>query len=84
MSSYEHFPLPRENGKPAIRLLVLLNGSEDEPIRCNLVHDFLHDCSMFETLSYRWGDQNAKKPIEVDYADFEVTGNLHSALVHLA
>ena len=83
MRSYEHFPLPRENAKPAIRLLVLLNGSEDEPIRCKLVHDFLHDCSTFEALSYCWGDQSVKKPIEVDYADFVVTENLHSALVHL-
>ena len=83
MSGYQHFPLPRANGKPAIRLLVLLNGAEDAPIRCRLVHDFLHDSSIFEALSYCWGDPTVKKSIEVDDANFEVTENLHSALLHL-
>ena len=83
MSKYKHFPLPSKIGKAAIRLLVLINGPEHEPIRCKLVFDFLNDVSMFEALSYCWGDSAVTVTIEVDHAEFEITENLHSALRHL-
>jgi hypothetical protein len=66
-----------------IRLLELLPGSG--VIRCQLKLFRLDDVSLtvYEPLSYCWGDQKKKVSITLDDADFTVGANLHAALCRL-
>ncbi|KAH8889093.1 HET-domain-containing protein [Thozetella sp. PMI_491] len=79
MGAYEYHPL---ESRRHIRILHLLPGSVEDPIRCNLIHRSLDDTTQppFETLSYTWGVDNVDITIFVDGADFQVRDNLFAAL----
>ncbi|KAM0175384.1 hypothetical protein ACHAPC_009627 [Botrytis cinerea] len=86
MSSHLYSLLP-ENGNN-IRLLRLL-PSEDEaaPLHCELCNYSLQRSSirthLYEALSYVWGDPKQTLSIYVDENQFQVTINLHAALLQL-
>ncbi|KAF7945879.1 uncharacterized protein EAE97_004917 [Botrytis byssoidea] len=86
MSSYSYSSLP-ESGEN-IRLLLLL-PSEDEaaPLHCELRDYSLRRSTsrahLYEAVSYVWGDPNNTLPIFVDKRQFQVTVNLHAALLRL-
>ncbi|KAM0168199.1 hypothetical protein ACHAPF_011242 [Botrytis cinerea] len=86
MSSHLYSLLP-ENGNN-IRMLRLL-PSEDEaaPLHCELCNYSLQRSSirthLYEALSYVWGDPKQTLSIYVDKAQFQVTVNLHAALLQL-
>lgn len=76
------------------RLISLLPGRTDEPLKINLcVVDLIHaegvvvtgtSCRVeYEALSYTWGDPKAVQPIELNNRSFSVTENLYDALVTL-
>ena len=63
-----------------IRLLQLMPGKAETPLRCHLITVSLQDSPTFEALSYVWGSPNIKTPIEVEGDPFPITTNLESAL----
>ena len=85
--SHDHYSsLSLEPGD--IRLLrVLPDKDEAAPIRCQLSNYSLHESTkgthLYEALSYVWG--NPKKVLSIFLADrpFDVTENLHAALLRL-
>jgi len=88
-SSYRYQPLSSGN----IRLLRLLphGGDSAAPIRCHLIQYPLEEhCGgnhLYEALSYVWGDPAERFFIcilsESEACDFEVSANLHAALLRL-
>jgi hypothetical protein len=66
-----------------IRLLKILPGSFNDPLRCKLVKVSLDDKPKYNALSYVWGDPTVTKEILVDDIPFAVTTNLETALRHL-
>ncbi|TGO43697.1 hypothetical protein BCON_1056g00010 [Botryotinia convoluta] len=86
MSSHLYSLLP-ENGDN-IRLLRLLpNEDEAASLHCELCNYSLQRLSIrihsYEALSYVWGDPNKTLSIYVDKNQFQVTVNLHAALLQL-
>ncbi|KEY73586.1 hypothetical protein S7711_09201 [Stachybotrys chartarum IBT 7711] len=83
-SSREHPRIYRPLTNPdSIRLLVLEQGHDTEPICCQLEDVQLSAIPAYEALSYTWGDQRNKLPITCSGHSMLVTANLHSALQHL-
>lgn len=86
MSSYSYSSLPASGED--IRLLRLL-PSEDEaaPLHCELRDYSLRRSTprthLYEAISYVWGDPHNTLPIYVDKKQFQVTVNLHAALLCL-
>lgn len=73
-------------GRPAIRLVRLLPGSDSDQITCELFQAFLNqedDIIPYEALSYTWGSAEAPKHIIVNGKILVVTKNLHQALQQL-
>jgi hypothetical protein len=71
-----------------IRLLRLLpNENAQENPQCELIEYTIRDshtaCHPYEALSYVWGGEDKPKSITLDGYEFNVTRNLHTALVHL-
>lgn len=62
------------------RLLELLPGRADTPLRCTLRVASLNKRPKFEALSYVWGDPTGRRTITVNGDDFEVTTNLEEGL----
>jgi hypothetical protein len=87
MKSRSGTPIYRPLGslRREIRLVKLLPAaSERTPIWCVLSQALLDDPDThYEALSYLWGDEKDKKPIDLDGHKFPVTLNLESALQHL-
>lgn len=84
-----HSPYSPLSLKPnGIRLLRLM-PAEDEtaPIRCQLFNYSLHESAqathLYEALSYVWGDPDKVLPIFIGDHRFNVTENLHAALLRL-
>ena len=70
--------------RPSIRLIRLLNGSDNAPIKCELFNAWLYDEVMdYEALSYTWGGHEKPFAIEVGGAQLHVTENLFLALKRL-
>ena len=67
----------------SIRLVRLIAGEDDEPIRCNLYTIDLDHVARFEALSYVWGDHSAKQSIFVNEIPFQVGRKLFDALFSL-
>lgn len=69
------------------RIIVLLPGQDNEPVRCqmrNVAHSRADEYSvLYEALSYVWGVPADKTSIECDSASIKVPSNLCSALRHL-
>ncbi|PTB35596.1 uncharacterized protein TrAFT101_009362 [Trichoderma asperellum] len=73
-------------GRPAIRLLILNRGSNDDKIRCSLFQAELQERDntiSYEALSYTWGSQDLTESIIVDGYCLNVTSHLYVALQHL-
>lgn len=70
-------------GATQIRLLTLLPGEREHPVRCELSVNSLRDDPVYEALSYTWGDPAAALPIWLNGQTFDVTANLYGALVEL-
>ncbi|KAF2169621.1 hypothetical protein M409DRAFT_20035 [Zasmidium cellare ATCC 36951] len=68
-----------------IRVLRLLDGEPGSTIGCTLEHMQLVSVEhlQFEALSYCWGDALDLRTIEVSGRPFQVTANLHRALLRL-
>ncbi|KAM0420948.1 hypothetical protein ACHAPT_011338, partial [Fusarium lateritium] len=66
-----------------IRMLHLLPGNREDPIRCVLSTALLDDSPKYEALSYAWGDPLDCRPIEVDGKRKSITVNLYHALRRL-
>lgn len=71
---------PLDKSKREIRLLRILNGSEDGPVECSLHTASLDDDISFAALSYAWGDESIIKKILVNGQMKAVSSNLDSAL----
>ncbi|ROW05666.1 hypothetical protein VMCG_05273 [Cytospora schulzeri] len=63
-----------------IRILHLLPGEGDDPIRCELQLANLGDQPYYEALSYVWGDAQDVRPILLEGREVQVTTNLEAAL----
>jgi hypothetical protein len=66
-----------------IRLLHLLPGIWEEPLRCNLQVVSLNDQPHYQGLSYAWGKPGVVKTVQLHGKPFEVTVNLWAALRRL-
>lgn len=69
----------------AIRLVRLLRGDQSDPIKCEMFETYLQEIEgvPYEALSYVWGSGQLAAKILLDGCQFEVTENLHEALVQL-
>lgn len=69
----------------AIRLLRLLKGNQNDPIRCELFEAFLHQVEgvPYEALSYCWGTAPAAYEVWVDGRKKYIQQNLYIALLAL-
>ena len=74
-----HQPLIGDN----IRLLILRQGSFDDPIHCQLEQVSLSDEHAYEALSYVWGDASDTSPISLNGVLYHITKNLECALRYL-
>ena len=84
-SIYEDLP-EIHDGKISIRVLALLPGTTDDPIRCQLQTVVLGDVASdptYEALSYCWGDKTVTGEIHCNGRAISVTRNLETALRHL-
>lgn len=73
-------PLSSHLSSP-VRLLVVLPGSGDDDIQCQLHQASLYDkTEPFEALSYTWGDEMCPRPILIDGTPVLATSNLEAAL----
>jgi hypothetical protein len=72
-----------------IRLLILLPGSLDDPIRCEIVHVNLEDDPEFDAVSYTWateyGDDRLSRTVNISNGSYylPVTINCEAALRQL-
>jgi hypothetical protein len=74
---YSYEPL---YGNHTIRLLCLCPGSEQSEIRCYLKTVSLYGNSVYEALSYVWGDPQNTRRILCGNGYLNITTNLHSFL----
>ncbi|KAH8655287.1 heterokaryon incompatibility protein-domain-containing protein [Xylariales sp. PMI_506] len=63
-----------------IRIIRLLRGYYEDPVKCELWTAHLDEGPEYEALSYAWGDPSQRCPILLDGAVFQVTTNLEAAL----
>ncbi|KAH6229158.1 hypothetical protein HBI42_045650 [Parastagonospora nodorum] len=78
ISSYRHSPLDQE--KKSIRLLQVLPGESDDPIRCTIKHFNLATQPIYVALSYTWDHARENVPIFCNGLIVEVGQNLRSFL----
>lgn len=84
--TFPYEPITEPDG---IRLLILYPAKlETAEICCSLVHTSLSQYKFevidhFTALSYVWGDASIVTSIWIDGAQFQVTVNLHKALLHM-
>ena len=64
----------------AIRLLEVLRGLNEAPLRCRIHHTDLSSLPQYETLSYRWGDKTDVETIECDSQNLNIPKTLAAAL----
>jgi hypothetical protein len=81
-TTYQYPALPNRR---SFRVLQLLPGSGDEPLKCELVPVSLTDIKRlkYEALSYVWGEGDPPFFIECENEQIKVTRNCHEALQHL-
>ncbi|KAK3672431.1 hypothetical protein LTR78_007738 [Recurvomyces mirabilis] len=78
------YPSPPHGLKPQeTRLLRLLPGEFDSPIRCSLSIQSLADGPTYEALSYTWGNTTKDNAILVNEYYMQVTDNLLAALRYI-
>lgn len=76
-SSYQYHPLDSDTS--AIRLIELLPGHWEDPIRCDLEHTSLDATPQYEALSYMWGDMSATTTISLCGCVVRITKSLELA-----
>jgi hypothetical protein len=85
MPPYSYSPLP--SGSDSIRLLCLKPSQDNSAdIHCELLQYSLQKASqnhLYEALSYVWGNSETKPRIFIHTCSFDVTNNLHAALLEL-
>lgn len=85
MLQYRHFSLSLKGD--SIRLLRLKPDTDKSAdIHCELFEYSLQDCSrshLYEALSYVWGESQKKLHVFIGSCSFNVTDNLHAALLEL-
>ncbi|KAJ4129750.1 hypothetical protein NW754_004034 [Fusarium falciforme] len=75
--------IPLEPKKREIRLLRLLPGGGDGPVKTDLIRESLDNSPDFSVLSYSWGPESDKVPITVQGMTVMITRNLHQCLLNL-
>ncbi|KAH7070420.1 heterokaryon incompatibility protein-domain-containing protein, partial [Paraphoma chrysanthemicola] len=83
MDHFKYEPIDLETR--SFRLVRLLKG-DDEPVRCELFHAWLHDAEdviEYEALSYTWGGMHKPYKLEINGRKLLITENLSLALQHL-
>ena len=63
-----------------IRLLQLLPGAIDDPLRCNITHHRIDDVPKYRALSYTWGDSSENHRLACGEFHLTVGDNLAAAL----
>lgn len=66
-----------------IRLLILAKGKFDDLITCHFEFASVFNLPRFEALSYRWGNQQDRRRIQLCGFSHEITKNLFTALHYL-
>jgi hypothetical protein len=67
-----------------IRVLSLLPGSFDDPLRCRLTVKPIEENPQYDALSYMWGNPSVTRQITLDDDEtFPVTVSLENALRHI-
>ncbi|OTA87754.1 hypothetical protein M434DRAFT_23855 [Hypoxylon sp. CO27-5] len=83
--AFEYNPL--DSNSREIRVLTLLPGDFEEPLRVSVNTRSLDSSPIYNALSYVWGDPTSAgdpgNTIDINGCNFPVTANLHSALRHL-
>lgn len=74
---FNHAPLDQFGG--FIRLIQMLPGSCEEPIRCELIHAPISKVN-YVAFSYEWGSSKKRHCIEINAGQFYVTTNLYDFL----
>jgi hypothetical protein len=74
---------PLDPSQREIRILYLLPGGYDDPVRCELHTVSLSNEPGYEALSYSWGNQDIRHAIEVNGEEAYITTNLYNALRRL-
>jgi hypothetical protein len=64
----------------SIRLITLQPGAEDDELHCTLIDANLRSSSVYEAVSYVWGDETNKEKIICDGQEIEITKNLAALL----
>ncbi|VUC25919.1 unnamed protein product [Clonostachys rosea] len=82
MTLHDLYPARLDVSKPEIRVLEIIDDSNNGNVSCKLNTVTLDDSSHFTALSYVWGDRNAVTEITVNDKDIPITRNLASALKH--
>ncbi|KAL2070917.1 hypothetical protein VTL71DRAFT_13943 [Oculimacula yallundae] len=72
-----------ENEFRILDILPSDDGNLHAPIQCHVRVVCLSDKPSYDTLSYRWGNPDSTKLIQVDGQPFRVTDNLYAALLRL-
>lgn len=67
-------------GTKSIRLLEIVPGRKDEPIKCTLSRHYLDSNPSYIALSYTWDSGGRKRLIECDGMRLEIGGNLYRFL----
>lgn len=70
----------RFGNQESIRLLVLLPGEFDDPIRCTLFEEPTNGIRRYEAISYVWGDLSRSGTVYCDGRRLQVPQNLVDAL----
>jgi hypothetical protein len=75
--------LDLDTAHDSIRLLDILSGGKNEPLRCVLRSAQLTDNPEYDALSYTWGDRAAEQEITVGSSKVLIQRTLASAMLHL-
>ena len=81
MTSFEYKPISLKG--PAFRLLRVLKGRDDDPLRCQLFESKIpssEDISDYAALSYTWGSTSRPCDIIINDCKMTVTKNVYLAL----
>lgn len=65
------------------RVVIILHGSDEDPVFCHLEPLPVVDAPPYNALSYAWGNRNKNMEITVNGRPHLVTESLHSALIQL-
>ncbi|RFU34714.1 hypothetical protein B7463_g1603, partial [Scytalidium lignicola] len=78
--NYSYTPL---HGESSIRLLSLLPGNRDDPLKGRLLYVSHKNTEAYEALSYTWGNHHKPCQIILSEGTLQITESLYTALSHL-